>query len=102
MTEPYTTAHAVAPSPGFTATDDRTAVIRRRRRLIITVGVILGLLLLGYIGFTIFKPKPKPAAPPGIPVATTPAKTGDLDVYLDAIGTVTPVYTDTIVSRSRG
>jgi len=102
MTEPYTTAHAVAPSPGFTATDDRTAVIRRRRRLIITVGVILGLLLLGYIGFTIFKPKPKPAAPPGIPVATTPAKTGDLDVYLDAIGTVTPVYTDTIVSQVAG
>jgi multidrug efflux system membrane fusion protein len=64
--------------------------------------VILGLLLLGYIGFTIFKPKPKPAAPPGIPVATTPAKTGDLDVYLDAIGTVTPVYTDTIVSQAAG
>jgi multidrug efflux system membrane fusion protein len=99
MTESYSTT---APSPGFAANDDRATVIRRRRHLVIGIGVILGLLLLGYIAFTIFKPKPKPAAPPGIPVATTPAKTGDLDVYLDAIGTVTPVYTDTIVSQVAG
>jgi multidrug efflux system membrane fusion protein len=29
-------------------------------------------------------------------------KVGDIDVYLDALGTVTPVYTDTIVSRVAG
>jgi hypothetical protein len=57
MTETYPTAHAVAPSPDFSAKDDRTAVIRRRRRLLIIIGVILGFFLLGYIGFTIFKPR---------------------------------------------
>jgi multidrug efflux system membrane fusion protein len=102
MTQTDTAAHAVASSPGLTANADRTTVIRRRRHLVVAIGVILGLMLLGYWGFMIFKPKAKPAAPPGIPVATTAAKTGDLDVYLDAIGTVTPVYTDTIVSQVAG
>jgi multidrug efflux system membrane fusion protein len=33
---------------------------------------------------------------------TETAKKGDIGVYLDAIGTVTPVYTDTIVSQVTG
>jgi membrane fusion protein, multidrug efflux system len=38
----------------------------------------------------------------GISVTSTTAKKGDIGVYLDAIGTVTPVYTDSITSQVNG
>jgi multidrug efflux system membrane fusion protein len=41
-------------------------------------------------------------APPKITVTTATAKKGDIGVYLDAIGTVTPVYTDSISSQVNG
>jgi multidrug efflux system membrane fusion protein len=42
------------------------------------------------------------AAAAGITVTTATAKTGDISVYLDAIGTVTPVYTNSITSQVNG
>jgi membrane fusion protein, multidrug efflux system len=39
---------------------------------------------------------------PVSPVSAATAKRGNLDVYLDAIGTVTPVYTVTVTSRVAG
>jgi hypothetical protein len=33
-----------------------------------------------------------------IPVAAAPVKLGKIDIYLDALGTVTPVYTVTAAS----
>ncbi len=41
-------------------------------------------------------------APPKIAITTATAKKGDVGVYLDAIGTVTPVYTDSITSQVNG
>lgn len=41
-------------------------------------------------------------APRGVPVAIATARKGDIGVYIIALGTVTPVYTDTIVSRVQG
>jgi len=41
-------------------------------------------------------------APPKITITTATAKKGDIGVYLDAIGTVTPVYTDSITSQVNG
>jgi multidrug efflux system membrane fusion protein len=38
----------------------------------------------------------------GISITTTTAQKGDIGVYLDAIGTVTPVYTDLITSQVNG
>ncbi len=46
--------------------------------------------------------KAAPPAPPGIAVTTATAKKGDIGVYLDAIGTVTPVYTASITSQVTG
>ncbi len=65
---------------------------------LILAAALLAWLLIAWFG----KPKAKPAAPAAIGVATAPVTVGDLDVYLDALGTVTPVYTATIVSRVSG
>jgi multidrug efflux system membrane fusion protein len=45
--------------------------------------------------------KPKPA-PPKISITTATATKGNIGVYLDSIGTVTPVYTDSITSQVNG
>jgi multidrug efflux system membrane fusion protein len=64
--------------------------------------VIAALLCIALLVHLFFKPKAKPAGPPPIPVSLAPVTLGDLDVYLDALGTVTPVYTVTVVSRVAG
>jgi multidrug efflux system membrane fusion protein len=46
--------------------------------------------------------KPKPAAPPAIPVNAATVRVGDIDVYLDELGTVTATYTVTVASRVAG
>jgi multidrug efflux system membrane fusion protein len=42
------------------------------------------------------------AAPRAVPVSTAAARKGDIGIYINALGTVTPVYTDTITSRVQG
>ena len=39
---------------------------------------------------------------PGIAITSATAQKGDIGVYLDSIGTVTPVYTDSITSQVNG
>jgi multidrug efflux system membrane fusion protein len=47
--------------------------------------------------------KAKAAPPPrAVPVTTAPAKKGDIGIYVEALGTVTPVYTVTVTSRVQG
>jgi len=41
-------------------------------------------------------------APQGVPVTTATAKSGSITVYLNAIGTVTPVYTDSVTAQVTG
>jgi multidrug efflux system membrane fusion protein len=65
--------------------------------VILVAALAIGLLVRGFS-----KPKPKPSGGQPIPVATAPVKIGNVDVYLDALGTVTPVYTVTVVSRVAG
>jgi membrane fusion protein, multidrug efflux system len=43
-----------------------------------------------------------PRTPPGITITTVTAQKGSIGVYLDSIGTVTPVYTDSITSEVTG
>jgi multidrug efflux system membrane fusion protein len=40
--------------------------------------------------------------PKSVPVTTTQAQKTDMNVYVEALGTVTPIYTDTITSRVQG
>ncbi len=40
--------------------------------------------------------------PRSVPITTGTAQTSDMNVYVEALGTVTPIYTDTITSRVQG
>ena len=67
--------------------------------IVLLLGVVLaGALLLGC------NANAKKAAPatPKITITTATAQKGNLGVYLDEIGTVTPVYTDSITSQVNG
>jgi multidrug efflux system membrane fusion protein len=86
-------------------TDQPQLRAARRRTLARAIVIIVALaLLLGIflIARALFKGKPKAAAPSAIPVTLAPVTVGNIDVYLDALGTVTPVYTVTVVSRVAG
>ena len=70
--------------------------------------IVLSILLLLIIVFILVlrhqeaaKKKATPA-PPKITVTTATAQKGNIGVYLDAIGTVTPVYTASISSQVNG
>ncbi|MGA2707515.1 MAG: efflux RND transporter periplasmic adaptor subunit [Steroidobacteraceae bacterium] len=65
--------------------------------------IVLGVLIVGWLIFKwLFAPKAKPAVVPVIPVAVGSVQLGDINVYLDELGTVTPVYTVTVASRVAG
>jgi multidrug efflux system membrane fusion protein len=75
----------------------------------VVIGIVL--LLLAVLAFVLILRHHENAkkvaagaalAKAGIPITTATAKKGDLGVYLDAIGTVTPVYSDSITSQVNG
>lgn len=77
----------------------------RNKLLWIVIGIVL-LLLLALAVFLFWRHKEstekKPAAPPKINITVATAQKGNIGVYLDEIGTVTPVYTDSITSQVTG
>jgi membrane fusion protein, multidrug efflux system len=68
--------------------------------LIITAGVIV-LLLRHHDDTTSAAKSPRGGGGP-VTLTTTTAQKGDIGVYLDSIGTVTPVYTASITSQVNG
>jgi multidrug efflux system membrane fusion protein len=92
MTDTVAGASTSGPAP---ASAKRHPVIW----IVVAIAVLAG---IWFIVHTFFKPKPKPAAPPPIPVAVAAVTSGSIDVYLDALGTVTPVSTVTVASRVAG
>jgi multidrug efflux system membrane fusion protein len=74
-----------------------------RNRLWIVIGILLLLVLVVFLVWRHYKnAKKAPPAPQKINITTATAQKGDIGVYLDAIGTVTPVYTDSITSEVTG
>jgi multidrug efflux system membrane fusion protein len=74
-------------------------------RTIILLVVILVLIVGGWIGWRRHEAAEKAAAQravPGVTVTTATAVKGDIGIYLEAIGTVTPVYTSSITSQVNG
>ncbi|MGD0965754.1 MAG: efflux RND transporter periplasmic adaptor subunit [Candidatus Acidiferrales bacterium] len=79
---------------------------RPRRRFTRVIAWTLSLLALVLV-FVLVRhheeaPRAPRPAPPGISVTSATAQKGDIGVYLDAIGTVTPVYTASITSEVTG
>ena len=67
------------------------------------MGIVVLLLVLAVVLWRYFSAEKKPAPTArGINITTATAKKGDIGVYLDAIGTVTPVYTASISSQVTG
>ncbi len=83
--------------------------VHKRRHRWVWVVVLLAFAGLFYWAWT-HEQKSQAAAGGGgrrmtggiIPVTTAKAHTGSVGIYLDAIGTVTPIYTDSITSQVTG
>lgn len=80
----------------------------RSRTVRILIWVLI-LLLFGVLFWVILHHQQAAKAPSGraamtgpVTITTATAKKGDIGVYLNAIGTVTPVYTDVITSQVTG
>ena len=63
-------------------------------------------MVLGVVAFYLLKAPARhssaPTAPRAVPVLAAAAQKGDLGVYVQALGTVTPLNTVSIVSRVQG
>jgi membrane fusion protein, multidrug efflux system len=96
--------------PNATDIPDPTSdhLVRKRRRWIWYLATALVLIVVLLLLWHYYEAKKKAAAAARlaaaarIPVTSAVAKKGDIDVYLNAIGTVTPVYTDSITSQVTG
>jgi multidrug efflux system membrane fusion protein len=82
-----------------------------QRSKAVRVIVWIAILLIFAVGFVlILRHKDAPAAPTGrhagaggtVAVTTATAKKGDVGVYVDAIGTVTPVFTTSVTAQVTG
>jgi membrane fusion protein, multidrug efflux system len=87
-------------------TDNDSANHPKRRRWIwfcAAALVLLGILLvLHNEKQRDLKATEAAAKPPAAAVTVAPSKTGDINIYINAIGTVTPVYTVTVFSQVTG
>jgi membrane fusion protein, multidrug efflux system len=101
MTDSHSPADAF-PRRGLEPHDSPAAGPAKRHPLVWALVLLAALVVIWLMVRAFSKPKAKPAGPQPIPVAIAPVTVGNLDVYLDALGTVTPVYTVTVVSRVAG
>jgi len=74
----------------------------RHKGLWIVIGIVLLVVAVVLVWRHYNTAKKVAPPPPKITVTTATAKKGDIGVYLDAIGTVTPVYTASISSQVNG
>jgi multidrug efflux system membrane fusion protein len=70
--------------------------------ILMAIGALLYFLAQDYIRRRNAPQASRLALPGGVPVQTACATKGSIGVYLDAIGTVTPIYTASITSQVNG
>jgi multidrug efflux system membrane fusion protein len=106
----HETTEPRAPEPHI-GPDHQLPPPKRSTGVRVLVWVVI-LLLFALLFWWVMHHRQAPAAAGGggrraamggtVTLNTTTAKTGNIGVYLDAIGTVTPVYTTTLVSQVTG
>ena len=74
---------------------------RSGRRWLIAIGIVVAAVLVYWL-VQVFRPKPKPKPPPAIPADIATAKTADVAVYVEGLGTVQAFYTVTVTARVDG
>jgi multidrug efflux system membrane fusion protein len=97
------------PAPANPTLDESPVPVKRRRHWWIW---FLVLLFFGVTFYWVWTHQQKSQAATGggrrgmmggtVPVTTATAKTGSLGIYQEAIGTVTPVYTDSMTAQVTG
>jgi multidrug efflux system membrane fusion protein len=99
---------ATAPAPPATAPAAPVAEAGSRprhsksRRVLWVLAALVVIVLLWLVIKWLVTPAPKPAPPPTVNVGAARVTRADVHVYLDELGTVTPVYTVTVASRVAG
>src|SRR5580698_5202561 len=96
--------------PAFPDTDDTDADLRARlrRRRWLWIGAIVVVLIIGALWLwhrheaAVAAAAAAKRAAVGVTITTATASKGDIGIYLQAIGTVTPVYTTSITSQVNG
>src|SRR5471032_631153 len=77
--------------------------MKARSKSRLWAGSVVLLLVLAVIVFLHFHNAKKPVAPPpATPVTAVAAKLANVPVYIDALGTVTPTRTITVVTQVNG
>ena len=91
--------------------EDPPPVVQPRRRrpsprlmlVLLFVVALTGFLILQHRQrTTVAAAKSAPPAPPGVSISTAVAQEGSIGVYINALGSVAPVYTVTVKSRVDG
>jgi multidrug efflux system membrane fusion protein len=91
-----------ASSEGVSTAQSNSGSARKKRR---RLGIVVLVVVLGVVVilFRLVASRPKPAPPPPpVQVSTATAQQGDIGIYVEALGTVTPVATVTVPSQVSG
>ncbi len=96
----------IGPDHRIEAHTTRRSSPHRTLWVVLWILLLLAIVVAGVLLFLNHEKAKKAAAvkpkPVGINITTVTAQKGSIDVYLDAIGTVTPVYTVSITSQVTG
>jgi membrane fusion protein, multidrug efflux system len=94
----------VGPGHSSTAWQHSWARLRGDRRRLAVAGAVVAVLLLALIVYVVHSAvgRKPPAQPAGAAITVAKSRTGSIDIYVDALGTVTPTYTVTVYSQITG